>query len=124
MKREVRHIRPTRQQRLSAWAMLMVYVPMVLLASLHVHSLHEFAQTVDCGLCDTAVHHQGHITAAPQQHSECLSCRFLTTQLVVPDNQVQDYDSQCVGQLDTPQAIESAKPAMACPTLRGPPAIL
>ena len=124
MKHELRHIRPSGRQRLSAWILLLVYVPMVLLASLHVHSQHEFAQVVDCGLCDTAVHHQGHITASAQHHGECLSCRFLTTQLVNPDDDCRSVDNQCICKLEFSRATESVTRTVVCPTLRGPPAIL
>lgn len=124
MKHELRHILPTRRQRMSAWVLLLVYVPMVLLSSLHVHSLYEMSQVVDCNLCETSVHHQGHITASSQHHGECLSCRFMNTQLIVPDNQVQDYDNQCVCELEFSQATQPVCPAVACPTLRGPPVVL
>lgn len=74
----------TRRQRLFAWIMLSVYVPMVLLASLHVHSLNEYSKAVDCIECHSAVHHSGHITAGKHHIDECLSCRFLSTQIDVP----------------------------------------
>lgn len=63
----------TRRQQLFAWMMLWVYVPMVLLASFHVHTLNDFYRAVDCDQCHTAVHHSGHITASPHHIDECLS---------------------------------------------------
>ena len=124
MKREHSHLGIARRQQRFAWMILLVYVPMVLLSSMHVHSLHEYAEVVDCNLCETSAHHQGHITASSQHHGECLSCRFMNTQLIVPDNQVQDYDNQCVCELEFSQATQPVCPAVACPTLRGPPVVL
>ena len=63
----------TRKQRLFAWMILSVYVPMVLLASLHVHSINDFSRAVDCDQCHTAVHHSGHITTSNHHIDECLS---------------------------------------------------
>ena len=124
MKRNELHIRPTRRQQWLAWLMLSVYVPMVLLSALHVHSLHEYSELVDCTLCETSVHHQGHITASAQHHGECLSCRFTSTQLVVPDDYSQDIDNQCICKLEFSRATEPVSRTVVCPTLRGPPAIL
>ena len=48
MKRRHIHIDITRRQRWFAWIILLVYVPMMLLASLslHVHSLNYFSTAV------------------------------------------------------------------------------
>ncbi len=124
MRRNELHIRPTRRQQLLAWLMLSVYVPMVLLSALHVHSLHEYSELVDCNLCETSVHHQGHITASAQHHGECLSCRFTSTQLVVPDDYSQDIDNQCVVKLEFAHSAEPISQILVRPMLRGPPAIL
>ena len=124
MKRCEPHIRPTRRQQWLAWVMLAVYVPMVLLSAIHVHSLHEYSELVDCTLCETSVHHQGHITASAQHHGECLSCRFLSTQLVVPDDDCRSVDNQCICKLECSRATEPVSRTVVCPTLRGPPAIL
>ena len=124
MKRCEPHIRPTRRQQWLAWVMLAVYVPMVLLSAIHVHSLHEYSKLVDCTLCETSVHHQGHITASAQHHGECLSCRFLSTQLVVPDDDCRSVDNQCICKLEFSRATEPVSRTVAYPTLRGPPAIL
>ena len=124
MKREHSHLGITRRQQRFAWIILLVYVPMVLLSSMHVHSLHEYSELVDCTLCETSVHHQGHITASAQHHGECLSCRFTSTQLVVPDDYSQDIDNQCVVKLEFAHSAEPISQILVRPMLRGPPAIL
>ena len=84
MKHRLTHNGITRRQQLFAWMILSVYVPMVLLASLHVHSINDFSRVIDCDQCHTAVHHSGHITTSNHHIDECLSCRFLGTQIDVP----------------------------------------
>ena len=124
MKREHSHRGITHRQQWFAWIILLVYVPMVLLSSLHVHSLHEYSELVDCSLCETSTHHSGHITISPQQHGECLSCRFLTTQVDLPERTVCFVDNQVVSKLEFSQATEPVFPKVAHPSLRAPPGIL
>ena len=124
MKRDEKYFRPTRRQRWLAWMLLSVYVPMVLLSALHVHHQYEDSQLVDCSMCETSVHHQGHFTADSQHHGECLSCRFLNTQLTIPDGVVNDFDSQCVAKLEFAHPAEPVAQTTVRPTLRAPPAIL
>lgn len=104
--------------------MLMVYVPMVLLSSLHVHPAQELSELVDCTKCETLVHHQGHFTTSPQQQGECLSCRFLTTQLLVSCEQVQSVEVQCVGQAECQPAAQPVRSVPVHHHLRAPPVVL
>ena len=112
------------RQRLFAWIMLSVYVPMVLLASLHVHSLQEYSKVVDCYECHTAVHHSGHIMASQHHHGECLSCRFLTTQVESPQMSVCSIIKQSVSRIEFPLATKLVRAMVAHPSLRAPPCIL
>ena len=107
-----------------AWIMLSVYVPMVLIASLHVHSLQEYSKVVDCYECQTAVHHSGHIMASTHHYGECLSCRFLTTQVESPEMSVCCIIKQTVSKIECPQAAELVMAMVAHPSLRAPPCIL
>ncbi len=124
MRSEHLHNGISSRQRLFAWIMLSVYVPMVLLASLHVHSLQEYSKVVDCYECQTDVHHSGHIMASPHHHGECLSCRFLTTQVESPEMSVCCIIKQTVSKIEFPQAAELATAMVAHPSLRAPPCIL
>jgi len=114
----------TRRQRLFAWVMLMVYVPMVLLASLHVHSPNDFSKVAFCDQCHTAVHHSGHITTSNHHIDECLSCRFLSTQIDVPHVVSCFVVSQATVQLEFFMACEPVIQFVAHPSLRAPPFIL
>ena len=114
----------TRRQRLFAWMMLSVYVPMVLLASLHVHSLNDFSKAIDCEECHTAVHHSGHITASNHHIDECLSCRFLSTQIDVPRMVADLVVKQTADHLEFYLPNEPVVRAVAHPSLRAPPFVL
>ena len=104
--------------------MLLVYLPMVFLSSGHVHSFQEFSESIDCYQCETGLHHSGHITADSPHHDECLLCRFLGTQVVVPEQQDLDQDNRLVVKLEYCQVSESFSRPVAYPSLRSPPVIL
>ena len=114
----------TRKQRLFAWILLSVYVPMVLLASLHVHSPISISKAIDCVECHTAVHHSGHITTSNHHIDECLSCRFLSTQIDVPRTVISHVVKQVAAHLEYFLATEPVARAVAQPSLRAPPSIL
>ena len=109
-----------------AWVMLSVYVPMVLLALLHVHSLNDFSKAIDCEQCQchTAVHHSGHITASNHHIDECLSCRFLSTQIDVPRMVADLVVKQTAVHLEYFLPNEPVVRAVAHPSLRAPPFVL
>ena len=124
MSRKFSHNGVTRRQQLFAWILLLVYVPIVLLASLHVHSLNEFSRAVDCDQCHTAVHHSGHITASNHHFDECLSCRFLSTQIDVPRTVASFVLRPLTTHLEFFLACEPVVRVVAHPSLRAPPCIL
>lgn len=68
MKRNKRHI--------SAWILLAVFVPMLILSSLHVHHGSLTAEK-ECAEC---VHHHcnGHITQGTETIHHCVLCQFLS----------------------------------------------
>lgn len=65
------------KQRVASWVLLAVYLPMLLLASLHVHDVAEAAVEQECADC---VHHSchGHLTASDFSVHECVLCQFLS----------------------------------------------
>ena len=123
MKHEWAHRDIGRRQQLFAWVLLSVYVPMLLLASLHVHPLNENA-IVECRECQGDVHHPGHITAVEVHHDDCLLCRFLTTQVDAPKEADGIVVSQAVDKTTFYHAADPVLMAVAHPTLRAPPFIL
>ena len=124
MSRRLTHNGITRRQQLFAWIILLVYVPMVLLASLHVHTLNEFSKAVDCDQCHTAVHHSGHITTSNHHIDECLSCRFLSTQIDVPRTIASFVLKPVAAHLEFFLACEPVVRVVAEPSLRAPPFFL
>ncbi len=117
------HIGITGRQKSFAWILLCVYVPMVLLASLHVHTLNE-SVVVDCHDCHTAVHHSGHFTPSQHHHDDCLSCRFITTLVDIPKDVVGFLVKQSVNKIDFYTATAPVVAMVAHPSLRAPPFIL
>ena len=72
-------IRTQDKSRRYSIAMLLVYVPMVLLSSLHIHQVVPVAQ-VACGHCVEQTAHQAHLSSLQSiDTDECLLCRFLVT---------------------------------------------
>ena len=124
MSRRLTHNGITRRQQLFAWIILLVYVPMVLLASLHVHTLNDFSKAVDCDQCHTAVHHSGHITTSNHHIDECLSCRFLSTQIDVPRTVASFVLKPVAAHLEFFLACEPVVRVVAEPSLRAPPSLL
>ena len=124
MRREKRYSEPSRRQQFFAWVMLLVYLPMVLLSSGHIHSLQEFSESIDCYQCQTGLHHCGHITADAPHHDECLSCRFLGTQVVVTEQQEVAQDIQPAVKVEFCQVTEPFSRSVTHPSLRAPPVIL
>ena len=124
MKRGLTHNGITHRQQMFAWILLLVYVPMLLLASLHVHTINDFSRAVDCDECHTAVHHTGHITAGSHHIDACLFCRFLSTQIDVPSTAATLVVKQVTVHLEYFLASEPVIRAVAHPSLRAPPFIL
>lgn len=61
----------------SAWILLAVFVPMVLMSSLHHHESNGTAE-VSCYECLHHIHHAGHLTAGQESIDHCVLCQFLS----------------------------------------------
>lgn len=70
------------KRQIAAWLLLAVYVPMLALASLHVHGAGEGYADIECDEC---VQHQchGHLIQLSGLSHVCVLCQFLTLPLVV-----------------------------------------
>ena len=64
------------RRHIASWMLLAVFVPMLLLSSVHVHETGETIET-ECADC---VHHNchGHLTAMATWAHDCVLCQFLT----------------------------------------------
>ena len=66
-----------RKRHITSWLMLAVFVPMLVLSSLHVHR--EVADfSVECVDCASHTHHAGHLTGGTLHVDTCVLCQFLT----------------------------------------------
>ena len=66
------------KRSLSAWLLLSVFVPMLMLTTLHRH--HVATDTVvTCVDCIHHVHHSGHISEGGTSIDDCLLCQLSTT---------------------------------------------
>lgn len=77
-----------RQRRtVSAWALLLVFLPMLLLSSLHVHEGADAGETT-CTECVNHIPHAGHVSLQTIHTDNCVLCQFaslpfLTTEALV-----------------------------------------
>lgn len=64
-------------RHIASWLLLAVFVPMLMLSSLHVHEDGDEAMTTECVDC---VHHSchGHLTQMATWTHDCVLCQFLT----------------------------------------------
>ena len=64
------------RRHIASWLLLAVFVPMLLLSSVHIHETGEVIET-ECADC---VHHSchGHMTVTPHWSHDCVLCQFLT----------------------------------------------
>jgi len=68
------------KRHIASWMLLAVFVPMLLVSSIHVHELTNF----DSGSCNECVQHHchGHLVELTASMHQCLLCQFLTLTFV------------------------------------------
>lgn len=67
------------KRRFSAWTLLAILVPMLLLAALHTHDVSGGAVET-CVECANHQPHGGHLTAATQLMTDCVLCQLFSLQ--------------------------------------------
>ena len=69
-------MKQTAKRHIASWLLLAVFLPMLMLSSLH---FHEVSQTIETE-CSDCVHHSchGHMTATASWSHDCVLCQFLT----------------------------------------------
>ncbi len=65
------------RRRISAWMLLAVYLPMLILSSLHLHEAWMLSQE-ECYQCAGHLPHPGHISSQGAAHHDCVLCQFRT----------------------------------------------
>jgi len=65
------------RRHIASWLLLAVFLPMLVLSSLHVHNEGAEAAAVECADC---VHHSchGHLAQTASWSHDCVICQFLT----------------------------------------------
>jgi hypothetical protein len=73
-------VKQGRMRHIASWLLLAVFVPMLVLSSVHVHEESETITTE----CNDCVHHSchGHMTAAATWAHDCVLCQFLTLKML------------------------------------------
>ena len=66
----------SRIRHIASWLLLAVFVPMLMLSSLHVHEISE-AVGVECVECVTHTPHAGHFSGSTLHVDTCVLCQFL-----------------------------------------------
>lgn len=64
------------KRTLSVWVLLSVFVPMLLLSSLHVHSDIDNPVEDSCEVCVNHIPHSGHLSLQPVHLANCVLCQF------------------------------------------------
>jgi len=72
-----------KKRRFSAWLLLAVFVPMMVLSGLHVHD-YAPAQDAECEQCAQHIRHDGHFCVQPTGVDDCVLCQFLSLQFLFP----------------------------------------
>jgi hypothetical protein len=65
------------KRKLASWALLSVFVPMMMLAAFHVHQGSGVAES-ECVECLHHIHHAGHLTTAAANIHNCVLCQFIS----------------------------------------------
>lgn len=107
------------RRRRAAKVLLAVYIPMLLLLSLHVHH-QRMAETVYCYQCAHHQPHAGHITALQDALHDCLLCQLQSEAFMAANEvgvPVMAAASDVVAAIQQPMR----QAAVACVRLRGPP---
>lgn len=71
------------KRKLSVWVLLSVFVPMLVLSSLHIHqeAVHDVEEC--CAECVNHIPHSGHISLQTVHTCNCVLCQFVSLPFVV-----------------------------------------
>lgn len=111
-----------RKEIISSWLLLWVFVPMVLLSSLHVH---EAGMVVDqdCAECVSHTQHTGHLTIYKASVDDCVLCRFLGQEFVTVVKSLMLYVSCYVALVVVAVAAAPSRFIESAINRRGPPVV-
>ena len=69
-------MRQSRKRHIASWLLLAVFVPMLVLSSLHIHS-GVADHSIECVDCATHTPHGGHLSGSTLHVDTCVLCQFL-----------------------------------------------
>lgn len=70
------------KRKLSAWLLLLAYVPIMVAISLHVHNDNSGSVAEGCVQCAHHIHHDGHLNAYNSTAHDCVLCQFASLPFV------------------------------------------
>lgn len=110
----------TRKRHIASWILLAVFVPMMILASIHTH---EDVQTEVVVHCDH-VHCHGHLTVAHFSIDDCVLCQFLGLPFTVCAIAAVVFINKVFKFLYAQPVCALHMVACGIPSLRAPPVFL
>jgi hypothetical protein len=110
------------RRHIASWLLLAVFVPMLVLSSIHIHETGETI-TTECADC---VHHSchGHIAATATWAHDCVLCQFLTLTMLTASAVGVVFILNRGVQLYAQNRCRLASVACGVVSLRGPPVCL
>ena len=111
-----------RKEIISSWLLLWVFVPMVLLSSLHVHEA-ETTVDQDCAECVSHTQHSGHLTIYKASVDDCVLCRFLGQEFVTAMKALMPYVLCGIALVLVPVAAAPSRFIESAINRRGPPVV-
>jgi len=110
---------PDMRRYVHSWVLLAVFVPMVVMSSLHIHDSDETGTTcVEC-----VKHHcHGHVGQLMSSVHDCVLCQFLSLSFVVPVVAAIAVYNKVFIFSDAERQSSLLIGASGIPTLRAPPA--
>ncbi|MBR1883180.1 MAG: hypothetical protein IJ808_09275 [Muribaculaceae bacterium] len=109
-----------RLEKIAAWVLLSVFVPMIGLSALHVHPIVEVTN-VHCNDCVTHTCHSGHITTLQVHLDDCVLCSFAGNQYVAAEGFKLAACAPQILSLYTPYHASGSSCHLHAIATRGPP---
>lgn len=124
--REVLSIQPTMKistrRQWYARFLLSIFVPILLIASVHVHQ-QETDVSATCYSCQHHLHHSGHLTTATFHSGNCVLCSLLTMPYVAATVVALTFFAVATGKCRALPTSHVHKAAYGVTSLRAPPVL-
>ncbi len=111
------------KRRWSARLLLCVFLPVLMLASVHVHRQAESVSAY-CYECLHHLHHSAHLSSASITIDNCLLCHFLSTPYIAPTTVFMAVAVAIVGRLGSLSTARVTAASRGTVSLRAPPVCL